>query len=111
MIKVDIRSKNSAYITIGKWVIYVDDSTGEQIIDSWKEWNTNSKSKRKIKRSKRKKNEKKLQAPSTKLRHFVARHYVALTQYVVVRQYVILTEAPSSKLQAPSYKPQASSHP
>ena len=37
MIKVDIRSKNSAYITIGKWVIYVDNSTGEHIIDSWKE--------------------------------------------------------------------------
>ena len=48
----------------------------------------------------------KLQAPSSKLRR-----YVALTQYVVVRQYVILTEAPSDKLQAPSYKPQASSHP
>ena len=48
----------------------------------------------------------KLQAPSSKLRQ-----YVALTQYVVVRQYVILTEAPSDKLQAPSYKPQASSHP
>ncbi len=37
MIKVDIRSKNSAYITIGKWVIYIDNSTGEQIIDSWEE--------------------------------------------------------------------------
>ena len=37
MIKVDIRSKNVAYITIGKWVIYVDDSTGEQFIDSWEE--------------------------------------------------------------------------
>ena len=37
MIKVDIRSKNSEYITIGKWVIYIDNSTGEQIIDSWKE--------------------------------------------------------------------------
>ena len=37
MIKVDIRSKNSAYITIGKWVVYVDDSTGEQFIDSWEE--------------------------------------------------------------------------
>ena len=41
MIKVDIRSKHSAYITIGKWVIYVDNSTGEYIIDSWEEeeWN------------------------------------------------------------------------
>ncbi len=37
MIKVDIRSENSAYITIGKWVIYIDNSTGEQIIDSWEE--------------------------------------------------------------------------
>ena len=37
MIKVDIRSKNSAYITIGKWVIYVDNSTCEQLIDSWEE--------------------------------------------------------------------------
>ena len=37
MIKIDIRAKNVAYITIGKWVIYVDDSTGEQIIDSWEE--------------------------------------------------------------------------
>ena len=37
MIKVDKRSKDSVYITIGKWVIYVDDSTGEQFIDSWEE--------------------------------------------------------------------------
>ena len=37
MIKIDIRAKNVAYITIGKWVIYVDDSTGERIIDSWEE--------------------------------------------------------------------------
>ena len=37
MINVDIRSKNSAYITIGIWVIYIDNSTGEQIIDSWEE--------------------------------------------------------------------------
>ena len=36
-IQIDIRSKDSAYITIGKWVIYVDNSTGEQIIDSWEE--------------------------------------------------------------------------
>ena len=37
MIKIDIRAKNVAYITIGKWVIYVDDSTCEGIIDSWEE--------------------------------------------------------------------------
>ena len=55
MIEIDIRSENSAYITIGKWVIYVDDSTGEQFIDSWEEWNTNSKSKKMVRRLKRKK--------------------------------------------------------
>ena len=36
-IKVDVRSKDCLYITIGKWVIYIDNSTGEQIIDSWEE--------------------------------------------------------------------------
>ena len=41
MIKVDIRSKHSAYITIGKWVIYIDNSTGEHIVESWVEGNTN----------------------------------------------------------------------
>ena len=38
MIKVDKRSKDSVYITIGKWVIYIDNSTGEHIIESWEEW-------------------------------------------------------------------------
>ena len=37
MNEIDIRSENSAYITIGKWVIYIDNSTGEQFIDSWEE--------------------------------------------------------------------------
>ncbi len=36
-IKVSIRSKNSLYITIGKWVIYIDNSTNEKIIESWEE--------------------------------------------------------------------------
>jgi len=36
-VNVDIRSEHSAYITIGKWVIYVDNSTGERLIDSWEE--------------------------------------------------------------------------
>ena len=36
-IKIDVRSKDCLYITIGKWVIYIDNSTGEQIIDSWEE--------------------------------------------------------------------------
>jgi len=37
VVEIDIRSENSAYITIGKWVIYVDNSTGEKFIDSWEE--------------------------------------------------------------------------
>ena len=36
-IEIDVRSKDCLYITIGKWVIYIDNSTGEQIIDSWEE--------------------------------------------------------------------------
>ena len=36
-IKVDVRSKNSLYITIGKWTIYIDNSTGEKIINTWEE--------------------------------------------------------------------------
>ena len=35
-IEIDVRSKSSLFITIGKWVIYIDNSTGEQIIESWK---------------------------------------------------------------------------
>jgi len=34
-IQVDVRSKNSMYITIGNWVIYIDNSTNEKIIDTW----------------------------------------------------------------------------
>ena len=33
---IDKRSKDCIYITIGKWVYYIDDSTGEQIIKKWK---------------------------------------------------------------------------
>jgi|TARA_R100000781_G_scaffold40889_1_gene28210 hypothetical protein len=32
---VDVRSATSGYIEIGDWVVYVDDSTGERIINSW----------------------------------------------------------------------------
>jgi len=35
-IEIDVRSKSSLYITIGNWVVYIDNSTGEQIIESWK---------------------------------------------------------------------------
>ncbi len=34
---IDIRGKNSVFITINGIVYYIDDSTGEQIIDKWKE--------------------------------------------------------------------------
>jgi len=47
----------------------------------------------------------KLQASSTRsVRQIVAGHYVTLTQDLVVRQYVLLTQAPSTKLQATSIK-------
>ena len=36
-IKIDVRAKNCLYVTIGDWTIYMDNSTGERIIDSWKE--------------------------------------------------------------------------
>ena len=36
-IKIDVRSKDCLYITIGKWVVYIDNSTREEIIDIWKE--------------------------------------------------------------------------
>jgi len=32
---IDIRDKKSMYITIGKWVIYLDDGTKERIITDW----------------------------------------------------------------------------
>jgi len=36
-IKVDQRSDQSVYITIGDWTVYLDNSTNEKIIDSWEE--------------------------------------------------------------------------
>jgi len=33
---VDMRSSESVYITINDWVYYIDDSTGEQIIQKWR---------------------------------------------------------------------------
>jgi len=35
--KIDKRSEQSVYITINGWVYYIDDSTGEQIMEKWKE--------------------------------------------------------------------------
>lgn len=38
-IEVDVRSESCLYITIGEWVIYIDNSTNEKIIDTWEEKN------------------------------------------------------------------------
>ena len=32
---IDIRQTDVVYITIGNWVIYIDNSTNEKIIDHW----------------------------------------------------------------------------
>ena len=34
--KIDIRRDDCCYVEIGEWVIYLDDSTGEMIIQKWK---------------------------------------------------------------------------
>ncbi len=34
-IDIDVRSKDSLYVTIGKWSIYLDNSTNEKIISTW----------------------------------------------------------------------------
>ena len=34
---IETKSDEVLYITINGWVYYIDDSTGEQIIDKWKE--------------------------------------------------------------------------
>ena len=36
-IKIDVRTSECLYITIGDWTYYIDDSTNEQIMDKWKE--------------------------------------------------------------------------
>jgi len=33
--KIDKRTETSVYITIGDWEVYLDNSTGERIIDQW----------------------------------------------------------------------------
>jgi hypothetical protein len=33
---IDVRSEGSVYITIGDYTYYIDDSTGERIMNSWK---------------------------------------------------------------------------
>ena len=34
-IEIDVRSKNCLYITIGKWIVYIDNSTNEKIITNY----------------------------------------------------------------------------
>jgi len=34
-ITVDVRSKKSLYITIGNWIVYLDNSTNEKIVSTW----------------------------------------------------------------------------
>lgn len=33
--QIDIRQTDVVYIKIGNWVVYIDNSTGEQIITQW----------------------------------------------------------------------------
>jgi len=33
---IDIKSKDTLYITINGWIYYIDDSTNEQIIKKWR---------------------------------------------------------------------------
>ena len=35
--KIDVKSKDSLYITINGWIYYIDDSTNEQIIQKWRD--------------------------------------------------------------------------
>ena len=36
-IKIDVRSKESIYVTMKDWTVYIDNITNEKIINSWKE--------------------------------------------------------------------------
>ena len=33
--KIDKRTEDCVYITMNDWVVYLDNSTGERIIDTW----------------------------------------------------------------------------
>ena len=37
-IEIDVRSKSSLYITIGNWVVYIDNSTNEKIISDFMDY-------------------------------------------------------------------------
>ena len=34
--KIDVRSNESLYVELNGWVYYIDDSTGEQIMNKWR---------------------------------------------------------------------------
>ena len=38
--KIDTRSESSVFVTIGDWTIYIDNSTGERIVEQWNETDT-----------------------------------------------------------------------
>lgn len=49
-IKIDVRSEHSLYVTIGDWVVYLDDGTKERIVSQsygHKRWSTTIKKQRK----------------------------------------------------------------
>jgi hypothetical protein len=33
--QIDVRTNEVVYIKIGNWVVYIDNSTGEQIVTQW----------------------------------------------------------------------------
>ena len=35
--KIDTRAEDVVYVTIGDWTIYIDNSTGEKIVEQWNE--------------------------------------------------------------------------
>ena len=42
LMKIEIKSDTSLYITINGYVYYIDDSTNEQIFDKWKDEDDNN---------------------------------------------------------------------
>ena len=40
--KIDIKTSDSVYVTINDHTYYIDDSTGEQIVDKWRSTDENN---------------------------------------------------------------------
>tara|TARA_Y100001938_G_scaffold125596_1_gene176684 strand:+ start:38 stop:214 length:177 start_codon:yes stop_codon:yes gene_type:complete len=36
IMNIDIKSKDSLFIDLNGWTYYIDDSTGEQIVEKWR---------------------------------------------------------------------------